>query len=64
MHIYVFQQSLRERVNLLLFCLAVADLGVLLTQLLFVVLCYLHDRVTINNWVAILNAKVCALSSV
>ncbi|XP_076455527.1 uncharacterized protein LOC143290126 [Babylonia areolata] len=53
-----FKQGLSDRINALLFSLAVADLTHLVTQLLYVPSCYLSDKVEINNWSAVLNTKI------
>ncbi|XP_076455697.1 uncharacterized protein LOC143290243 [Babylonia areolata] len=53
-----YKQGLSDRISLLLFWVAVADLGYLVTQSLYLPSCYLSDKVQINNWSTILNAKI------
>ncbi|KAL8580190.1 hypothetical protein ACOMHN_049250 [Nucella lapillus] len=53
-----FKQGLGDRIRLLLFWLAVADLTNLTLQLLFMPGCYLLDHVQINNWSTIVTGKL------
>ncbi|KAL8558638.1 hypothetical protein ACOMHN_022561 [Nucella lapillus] len=53
-----FQQGLTDRINLMLFWLAVADLGNLLSHMLLMPGCYLADVTQVNNWSVVVNAKI------
>ncbi|KAL8608125.1 hypothetical protein ACOMHN_016580 [Nucella lapillus] len=46
-----------DKINLLLFWLAVVDLSSLLSQLLLMPRCYLTDKVQVGNWAVIDNIK-------
>ncbi|XP_076455529.1 putative G-protein coupled receptor B0563.6 [Babylonia areolata] len=52
------KQGLSDRINLLLFWLAVADLTNLVTQLMFNPSCYLSDGVQAHNWDTVFHAKI------
>ncbi|KAL8576082.1 hypothetical protein ACOMHN_001432 [Nucella lapillus] len=53
-----FKQGLSDRIHLLLFWLAVADLTNLATQLLFSPACYLTDPGLAVNWDTVFHAKI------
>ncbi|XP_076466210.1 uncharacterized protein LOC143297676 [Babylonia areolata] len=61
-----FKQGLTDRINLLLFSLAVADFFNLGTQLLMSVPCYLQalDRVDADNWHTVMLTKVVYINRV
>ncbi|KAL8573016.1 hypothetical protein ACOMHN_010446 [Nucella lapillus] len=52
-----FKQGLSDKINLLLFWLAVVDLSSLLSQLLLMPRCYLTDKIQVSNWAVIDNIK-------
>ncbi|KAL8569081.1 hypothetical protein ACOMHN_054227 [Nucella lapillus] len=52
------KQGLLDRINLLLFWLAVADLTSLAAQLLLMPGCYLVDPLHVANWSVIVNTKI------
>ncbi|KAL8608855.1 hypothetical protein ACOMHN_066031 [Nucella lapillus] len=53
-----FKQGLSDKINLLLFWLAVADLSNLVSQVLLMPGCYLTDKVQAGNWAVIGNIKI------
>ncbi|KAL8573034.1 hypothetical protein ACOMHN_010464 [Nucella lapillus] len=57
-----FKQGLSDKINLLLFWLAVADLSSLLSQLLLMPRCYLTDKIQVSNWAVIDNIKTVCVS--
>ncbi|KAL8573047.1 hypothetical protein ACOMHN_010477 [Nucella lapillus] len=52
------QQGLSDKINLLLFWLAVADLSNLLSQLLLMPGCYLTDKIQALNWAVVVNTTI------
>ncbi|KAL8604655.1 hypothetical protein ACOMHN_013435 [Nucella lapillus] len=54
--------GLRDKINLLLFWLAVADLSSLVSQVLLLPGCYLTDRTQVHNWAVVGNYKVSRVS--
>ncbi|XP_076455793.1 allatostatin-A receptor-like [Babylonia areolata] len=56
-----FKQGLSDRINLLLFWLAVADLVHMASHLFFVPSCYLSDKIDDYNWAAVTDAKVTSI---
>ncbi|KAL8608188.1 hypothetical protein ACOMHN_016643 [Nucella lapillus] len=57
-----FKQGLSDKINLLLFWLAVADQGNLLGQALLMPGCYLTDKTLQDNWEILVNFKISILS--
>ncbi|KAL8569087.1 hypothetical protein ACOMHN_054233 [Nucella lapillus] len=56
------KQGLSDRINLLLFWMAVADLTNLVAQLLLMPGCYLVDPLHVANWSVIVNTKIAPIN--
>ncbi|KAL8616151.1 hypothetical protein ACOMHN_066637 [Nucella lapillus] len=55
-------QGLSDKINLLLFWLAVVDLSSLLSHLLMMPSCYLTDKIQVANWTVVNNIKTSHIS--